>query len=154
MPSGTEVGSGYKDMQLPSIIAPALRELTLSDMWLAPVSGQLSWLAGLPKLRRLVLEGINTTSSQPPHAFTACRSLTELVLEGVGVRTYYQLDADQPDCSGIGHMVDQLPASWSLPQQADSHKLVPQCFHLRAALLGGCHSTAAAVHERAAAASR
>ena len=51
---------------LPTNIAPALTELTLDDIQLAPDSQELSWLPDLPKLRRLLLINVQTDSDQLP----------------------------------------------------------------------------------------
>ena len=80
-----ESGGLYDSTVLPVIVAPALTELTLAGMWLALDSGELSWLANLPKLRRLALTDVETPSSELSKGVTACNGLTELVLEGVRV---------------------------------------------------------------------
>ncbi len=73
-------------MWLPVIVAPALTELTLAGMLLAPACSELSWLPGLPKLRRLVLTQLETRSQELPQGVTACSGLTELVLDEVCVK--------------------------------------------------------------------
>jgi len=78
-------GDSYEDTHLPIITAPALTELVLNDIKLAPDSANLSWLSGLPKLRRLVLTDLKTASSEMPCGITACSGLTELVLQRVRV---------------------------------------------------------------------
>lgn len=70
-----------EDTHLPTIIAPSLTELTLSDIKLASDSQQLSWLPDLPKLRRLVLVDVQQGSDQLPQGIIACSGLTELVLQ-------------------------------------------------------------------------
>ncbi len=62
-------GDSYADTRLPTICAPALTELKLEDMKLAPDSEQLSWLPGLPSLRRLVLK-----DSRPGRFLGGCLS--------------------------------------------------------------------------------
>jgi len=76
----------YEATHLPAIIAPALTELILDDILLAPDSEQLDWLPGLPKLRRLVLEDLKTAAIELPNGIAACSGLTELVLKRVLVR--------------------------------------------------------------------
>jgi len=71
------------ETRMPPIIAPALTELTLDDIRLAPDSEQLSWLPGLPSLRRLVIKDLKTASAQLPHGVMACTGLTELVLHRI-----------------------------------------------------------------------
>jgi len=75
----------YEGTYLPTIVAPALTELILDDIMLAPDSEQLSWLPGLPALQRLVLQDLKTGASQLPQGVAACSSLTELVLRRVHV---------------------------------------------------------------------
>jgi hypothetical protein len=70
----------YPDTCLPIIIAPAMTELVLDDILLAPCCEQLSWLPGLPQLRRLVLRDIKTAANQLPDGVIQCSRLTELVL--------------------------------------------------------------------------
>ena len=107
-----EAGPVYDRTQLPSIRAPALTELTLSDLWLTPESEQLGWLAGLRQLRRLVLQGLETSSRQLPRGLMGCRDLTELVLDGMRVRSYRQLESDASDCCRTDtRLVSYLPAS-------------------------------------------
>ena len=75
--------NGFKkceDTPFPMIVAPALTELNLEDIKLAPDSGQLSCPPDLSKLRRLVLVEIQTASNQLPQGVVACSGLTELVL--------------------------------------------------------------------------
>jgi len=83
-----EAGQLYDSTLLPTIVAPALTELTLCGMWLQPDSSELSWLPSLPKLRRLVLTGLEAQSTELPKGVTACSGLTELVLDGI------KIDAD------------------------------------------------------------
>ncbi len=147
MRPGVEVGAAYKGVQLRPIAAPALTELTLSDMWLAPESEQLSWLAGLPKLRRLVLRNLEASWSQPPQGFTACHGLTELVFEGIKLRSYYQLgsfyqlEPDPPGCCQIATwLVGYLPAGRYLSKLVrlnlshNSYSDVPPCLATATAL--------------------
>ena len=68
---------------LPVIDAPALTELLLENIWLAPGSEQLSWLPSLPKLQRLALKQLHTAADQLPQGIMACSGLTELVLEQI-----------------------------------------------------------------------
>ncbi len=82
----------YEDTRLPTITAPALTELDMRGLMLAPVSEQLAWLPGLPKLQRLVLTDVTTGSTQLPLGVMACSSLTELVLKRFCVN-----DDCQPD---------------------------------------------------------
>ena len=67
----------FVDMHLPAIVAPALTELVLTNIMLAPHNAQLDWLPQLPKLRRLVLTELKTHSSQLPRGIVACCGLTE-----------------------------------------------------------------------------
>ncbi len=76
----------YEDTQLPRITAPAMTELVLDGLKLAPHSEQLIWLPGLPKLQRLVLTDVETGSTQLPLGVMACSGLTELVLQRFFVR--------------------------------------------------------------------
>jgi len=82
-----EAGQLYDSTLLPTIVAPALTELSLGGMWLQPDSSELSWLPGLPKLRRLVLTDIETQSAELPKGVTACSGITELLLDGFKVST-------------------------------------------------------------------
>ncbi len=74
----------YRDTHLPTIIAPALTELILDTIKLAPDSEQLGWLPDLPKLRRLVCANLQLASDQLPQGIAACSGLTELALRRVG----------------------------------------------------------------------
>ena len=96
--------------ELPTISAPFLTELILDGIMLAPDSEQLSWLPGLPKLRRLVLTGLKTAGSELPAGVVACSSLTELVLKGILVnfqnkRLYW------PDIHAREKFLCDLPAA-------------------------------------------
>ena len=71
----------HVDTCLPKIPAPALTELQLDSIALAPDSEQLIWLPRLPNLRRLVLKRLGTASDQLPRGVTGCSGLTELVME-------------------------------------------------------------------------
>ena len=75
--------ANFVDMHMPATVAPALTELVLANIMLAPDSEQLDWLPDLPKLRRLVLTELKTQSSQLPRGIVACSGLTELQLEAV-----------------------------------------------------------------------
>ena len=93
----------YRDTHLPTIIAPAVTELVLDTMKLAPDSEQLSWLPDLPKLRRLVLANVQIASDQLPQGIAACSGLTELALRRVGdicpsiyEDEYIDSDSDNP----------------------------------------------------------
>jgi len=149
-----EAGPVDDRTQLPSIRAPALTELMLSDLWLTPESEQLGWLASLRQLRRLVLQGLETSSRQLPRGLTGCRDLTELVLDGMRVRSYRQLESNPSDCCRVDTwLVSYLPASGPylsklvrLGLSRNAFDCVPPC--LAAA------SFAAARYERAAVASR
>ena len=79
----SEIDEPYVDTHLPTLIAPALTELILDDLQLAPDSEQLRWLPGLPKLRRLVLKDVRTNLHQVPQGIMASSGLTELVLAGL-----------------------------------------------------------------------
>ena len=68
----------HQDMHVPMIVAPALTEVVFDGIKLAPDSEQLTWLPGLPKLRRLVLANMRIASKQLPRGIAACSSLTEL----------------------------------------------------------------------------
>ncbi len=92
----------YADTHIPAIIAPALTELMLDDIKLAPDSQQLSWLPGLPKLRRLVLKDVKTAAKELPGGALQCSRLTELVLSRFQI-SYSHQPADEengyrPEC--------------------------------------------------------
>ena len=90
----------YQDTRLPVILAPALTELSLDDILLAPDSEQLGWLPQLLNLRRLTLKDVKTASSQLPSGVMACSGLTELVLERVLVSFSNKPDEElnRPEC--------------------------------------------------------
>ena len=102
-----EFSNPDSDMHLPTIVAPALTELTLDNMVLAADSEQLSWLPALPVLRRLVLIEVKTASIELPHGIAGCSGLTELVLERLVVS--YKFDSDYPWKSS-GSYLRSLPA--------------------------------------------
>ena len=108
--SGDEQWGGT---HLPTLIAPALTELVLEDMWLDADSGQLSWMAGLPHLRRLVLKSLQIfqTASGFPEGVTACSSLTELVVEHITVSPRSQPDSDRADVWSDSEMLQRLPVA-------------------------------------------
>jgi len=95
-----EMEESYADTQLPTIVAPALTELVLDDIKLAPDSEQLSWLPRMPSLRRLVLKDVKTASSQLPQGIMACSGLTELVLKRILISFTDEPDrfVHRPDC--------------------------------------------------------
>ena len=93
-------GDFYEDQCLPAMSAPALTELILDDIKLAPDSEQLSWLPDLPKLRRLGLKDVKTASDQLPRGMIACSGLTGLVLKRCLVN-FTNTDVpplDRPEC--------------------------------------------------------
>ena len=79
----TRAADPYADTGLPAVIAPALTELTLDDIKLAPDCAQLGWLPGLLSSRRLVLRDIKMASGQMPQGIAECSALTELVMQGM-----------------------------------------------------------------------
>jgi len=104
-------GEGYEHTCLPTIIAPALTELSLEDMALAPDSGELRWLPGLPRLRRLVLTHLQTASCELPQGIMACTGLTELVVECVMVMDCSNSESDSSDVHGQAYVMEHLPAA-------------------------------------------
>ncbi len=113
----TDYECTYLDTHLPPIVAPALTELLLDDIKLAPDSEQLSWLPGLPALRRLLLKDLKTASSQLPQGIVACSGLTELVLHRILLSFTMVNDPnkafDRPECRlrslpDAGSYLDQL----------------------------------------------
>ena len=129
----------YDDTHLPALVAPALTELVLDDIKLAPDSEQLSWLPDLPKLRRLVLTDVSTTSSQLPQGVLACSRLTELVLDRPLVGGSNQMhDDNNPQarsrlCSfpAAGAHLSQLVR---LSMSGNALKAVPLCLTAATAL--------------------
>lgn len=125
----------YDSTQLPVIIAPALTELTLAGMWLAPESSELSWLPGLPRLRRLVLTDLDLQSRVLPRGVTACSGLTELMLEGMNVDPSDDAEWDYPcllrELPAAGPYLNKL-VCMSLRKNAFS--AVPSCLNAATAL--------------------
>ena len=136
---GAQPGQGYQSTCLPTIVAPALTELSLEDMALAPDSGGLQWLPGLPRLRRLRLTDIQTASSELPEGMMACTGLTELVLEGVMVMESSNTESDSSD-RGTTIRYGGAAGGRSLPQQVGPPRLTKKRTQRRAALCSGCHS--------------
>jgi len=124
----------YDSTQLPAIVAPALTELTLADMWLHE-SRELSWLPGLPSLRRLVLKGLEIDLKELPQGVSACSGLTELVLEGIQVSPSDDGEWDYP-C-----LLWKLPATGAflstlvcLSLRGNAFSTVPSCLTRATAL--------------------
>ncbi len=124
----------YDSTQLPAIVAPALTELTLADMWLHE-SRELSWLPGLPNLQRLVLKGLVIDLKELPQGVSACSGLTELVLEGIQVSPSDNGEWDYPcllwKLPAVGPYLSRL-VRLSLRQNAFS--AVPPCLTAATAL--------------------
>ncbi len=100
------------NIHMPAIVAPALTELILDGSRLALDCEQLSWLPGLPVLRRLVLKNLKTASSELPHGISECSGLTALVLERIMVSFDYDPDsADDSSRYGSWSLFRSLPAA-------------------------------------------
>ena len=126
----------YEDTQLPAIFAPALTELTLADMSLAPGNGELSWLSGLPSLRRLVLKDLETPSSEIPQGLVASSGLTALVLEGVSLPPSNDDDWDDWPCflRGLPAAGPYLSKLVHLSLRKNGFSTVPPCLAAATAL--------------------